>query len=686
MEDHLKKIYGFNNFRPYQKDIITDLLNKENVFAVLPTGGGKSLLYQFPATFTDKITIVISPLISLMNDQCKYLNSKNIKTICLNSESSVGVGNYVKYKIIYTTPEFMISRMDAFIRIKESIGLFAVDEAHCVSQWSHDFRTSYQKLGVLQTRFPDIPLLAVTATATPRVLDEMYEYLNVYESNEYSLGTRRTNLAISVHPKSDFMFCKFTEPTIVYVQTRKLCEKLSKDFMNRGISSACYHGGMKKDDKEASHELFIKGEITVIVATISFGMGIDKSDIRHVVNYGVPANIESYYQEIGRAGRDGIDSKATLYYDDNDFSTTAYLISLSQDESQVKIKTKGMNTFRSFLQEKDICRQQMIDYYFATGKFASESDVKDIPKCNMCDNCTTEKKIALIDISQEAISITSIIRNNNFKTRHDLGFKKIISIIQKSTNYPIKPRKSDKWIKDVIEILITKNVLRRYKAGYGFVVGTGNKDIKDVLPIKSRIADSKYKINVLFKTKENRLTKTMDLRDKLAKKFGLVPSSFINDRVIMNIDEKSPKNVSDLWSVDGISNEFIMSPQCHEFMKEYVNIDKKVMSPIKKKLPGKTRDNVYLFYKQGKTPKEISDLIGVKEQTINGHIIYLFEHYEDIDINKEYFDLTEENETAIRNAIKKVGTQFLRPIKDEAGKVTYPQIKLCMLLIKLESS
>lgn len=673
MKTHLKEIYGFNSFRDNQKEIISDIINKENVFAILPTGGGKSLLYQFPATFTDKITVVVSPLISLMNDQCKYLNSKNIKSICLNSESSVGMGHYVRYQIIYTTPEFIVSRLHAFVRIKDSIGLFAIDEAHCVSQWSHDFRASYQKLGILKTRFPKIPLLAVTATATPRVLEEMYEYLNITESNEYSLGTRRTNLMIKVLPKSEFTKCKITEPTIVYVQTRKLCEKLHNDFMKKGISSAYYHGGMKKEEKERSHELFINGEILVIVATISFGMGIDKSDIRHVINYGVPSNIESYYQEIGRAGRDGIDSNATIYYDDSDFRTTAYLISLSQDEEQIKIKTQGMNTFRCFLQEKNICRQQMIDFYFATGKFSSEDDVKDIPKCNMCDNCLSGPKQRMTDVSLEAVSVVNIVKNIYLKNRHNFGLKKTVSQIRQK----IRPKKKEKWIKHLIEILVTKNILKREKAGYGFVISVGNVKLKNIPPIKARMVDTK--------PVENNIFKIMALRNKIANKFGLIPTSFINDRVVMNIETESPKNMTELWSVDGISNDFIMTKPCIEFMDEYV---KKPKSPQKKptKIKGKNRDNVYKFYKQNKSPKEISKLLGVKELTVVSHILHIFEHYEDEEIVMDYFNLTEEKEDKIKNAIKKVGTDKLRPIKEAAGDVTYAQIKLYLLVDKIESS
>jgi len=538
MDKHLKEVYGFNNFRHKQRDIICDLINDKDTIAILPTGGGKSLLYQYPATFTNKITIVVSPLISLMNDQCRHLNLKNIKAVALNSETCVPVSEYVNYKIIYTTPEFMMSRIPAFKLIKGNIGLFAIDEAHCVSQWSHDFRLSYQKLGLLKTEFPEIPLLAVTATATPNVLKEMKKFLNILNPKEYSLGTRRENLMIKVLPKSQFSNCIINEPTIVYVQTRKLCESLNDDFIKKGIKSTFYHGGMEKHEKNRSHELFVTGEAIVIVATISFGMGIDKSDIRHVINYGVPANIESYYQEIGRAGRDGIDSKATIYYKDSDFSTTAYLISQSQDIDQIKIKTRNMKIFQSYLQENNICRQQMIDYYFKTGNLASEEDVIDIEKCNKCDNCLRTDKIELTDISADAKRIVENINNIYKQIGHTLGMTKTIKYIQK---YSRGPKVTGAYIKDIINILIRKDVLCSKKIGYGFVVEIGKKKLEDILPLNSRINKTYMKKTYAgSKIRENiHLTKIMELRNSIAKKYNILPSEFINDMVLMNIERKT---------------------------------------------------------------------------------------------------------------------------------------------------
>jgi len=898
-ETHLKSTYGFNKFRDYQKEIIDDILDKENVFAILPTGGGKSLLYQYPATYTNKITIVVSPLISLMNDQCIYLNSKNISSVCLNSETNISVSEYKNYKIIYATPEFITSRISKIEKIKEFIGLFAIDEAHCVSQWSHDFRESYLELGIIKKTFPEIPILAVTATATPRVVEDIYDLLNIDEACEYMLGTRRTNLAISILPQNDFEYCTFTEPTIVYVQTRKICESLYEKISNKGIKCAHYHGGMSKNDKEDSHNLFANGEIMVIVATISFGMGIDKSDIRHVVNYGVPTDIETYYQEIGRAGRDGLMSKATMYYDLKNFNTVKFLINQSSDPKQIEIKTNGMNLLRKFIDENNICRQQVIDYYFEKGSFPTEEDVANIPKCKLCDNCLGVKKDDIRDISDETKHIINMIKNQKRVNGFSFGMSKTVDMIKHKDN-PLFNNRSKIWIKELIQILIGKNILISYHKGFGFIIDVGKKNIDELIPIKARISNDIQNSlkNFTINTGNDTLEKLYELRLKMAEAQNVNPTTFINDRVILNIHDSKPKTLTALWAIDGISDEFVMNygtefieelkkinkksknksketcnqkniinnvnnlsdenisifinklkkyrleeakkndipPFCvyydttindiiskcptnnfelfnvkgfgivkvEKYGKEIINIcleilsnNKKLrddlsddkdndnendndnrndndndkdndkdndnnnnnsiedinptikwfihnnsnhifqISKVKKKIgtmagmwsikirgpnvnnkkdfkiiysqpndddaldksskfinvnisdikPIKSIDIIYKYYKDGKTIDEIVELTGRKSKdSIENDIYKIFEQYEDVDIDPEYFGLTEEYEEEIKDVVKNIGSEYLKPIKDAVNnKITYGQIKLCLLIIKIES-
>ena len=681
MEEHLKNVYGYNGFREYQKDIITDILDGENVFAILPTGGGKSLLYQFPATYSNRITVIVSPLISLMNDQCEHMTSKNIATICLNSETDVKLDKLNTFTLIYTTPEFLTNRINVFKKLESSICLFAIDEAHCVSQWSHDFRESYQQLNIIKDMFPSIPLLAVTATATPRVLDDMYGLLNIEEATQYSLGTRRTNLAIRVLPKSDYENHVFDKPTIVYVQTRKLCESLCDDISNKGIKCACYHGGMPIQQKNTSHERFLKGDVLVIVATISFGMGIDKSDIREVINYGVPNDIESYYQEIGRAGRDGLMSETTIYYQSSDFATANYLINTSKDPEQRAIKGNALNTFRRYLSENHLCRQQMIEYYFENGTIPNEDEAKHIPKCGICDNCLCTKTLNMVDIKLEATFIVNYIKDFYTRNNYTLGLDKLSSAIRKDCG--IINIKSKKKCIEIIEFLITKDILKRTSIGTGkYVINIGNNKIKSDQPLMAHMTPEIKTISV----NTDKLSKFKEVRDILASKYNITPVVLINDRVLFNIQYKNPKNMSDLWKVDGISNDFIMR-YGSEFL-ELLNKTASIKTNSKtnsKNVISDTVKETYKYYKQGKTTDEISKIRSIKSQTIESHILCVWENDEDSEIDMEYANLTDDLREKIMKVVEKVGEDRLRPIKDGLdSKVTYFQIRLSLLLKKLD--
>ena len=681
MEEHLKNVYGYNGFREYQKDIITDILDGENVFAILPTGGGKSLLYQFPATYSNKITVIVSPLISLMNDQCEHMTSKNIATVCLNSETNVKLDKLNTFSLIYTTPEFLTNRINVFKKLESSICLFAIDEAHCVSQWSHDFRESYQQLNIIKDMFPSIPLLAVTATATPRVLDDMYGLLNIEEATQYSLGTRRTNLAIRVLPKSDYAKHVFDKPTIVYVQTRKLCESLCDEISNKGIKCTCYHGGMPIQQKNTSHERFLKGEVLVIVATISFGMGIDKSDIREVINYGVPNDIESYYQEIGRAGRDGLMSETTIYYQSSDFATANYLINTSKDPEQRAIKGNALNTFRRYLSENHLCRQQMIEYYFENGTIPNEDEAKHIPKCGICDNCLCTKTLNMVDIKLEATFIVNYIKDFYTRNNYTLGLDKLSSAIRKECG--IINIKSKKKCIEIIEFLITKDILKRTSIGTGkYVINIGNNKIKSEQPLMAHMTPEIKTISV----NTDKLSKFKEVRDILASKYNITPVVLINDRVLFNIQYKNPKNMSDLWKVDGISNDFIMR-YGSEFL-ELLNKTASIKTNSKtnsKNVISDTVKETYKYYKQGMTTDEISKIRSIKSQTIESHILCVWENDEDSEIDMEYANLTDDLREKIMKVVEKVGEDRLRPIKDGLdSKVTYFQIRLSLLLKKLD--
>ena len=340
MHKHLKKCYGYNEFRPTQKSVIKDILKGRDVIVVYPTGGGKSLCYQFPATYTSKISIVISPLISLMNDQKLKLNSMGVKSICLNGETYSSSGNFPNktkkllqlfedVSVVYCTPEFITVNIDIFTKIIDKICLFAIDEAHCVSEWGHDFRVSYRKLNMIKEHFPHIPLISLTATATPMVMQDIFDSLNYEEIVQYRLGTKRNNLIISVKQKGlsvlEDLNINQDESTIIYAQTQKETERIHDILKSGGIKSECYHGGMSSQDKDTSHNNFVQDKVKILVATICFGMGIDKPDIRRIVNYGSPQNIETYYQEIGRAGRDGKDSVVDMFYEEKDFQTNLIL-------------------------------------------------------------------------------------------------------------------------------------------------------------------------------------------------------------------------------------------------------------------------------------------------------------------------------------------------------------------------
>ena len=393
----LKRYFGHDSFRPLQEDIVNDALSGRDVFALLPTGGGKSLCYQLPAVMSEGLTVVISPLIALMKDQVDGLTENGIAATFLNSSlaKTEARQRYAKlfageYTILYVAPERLM--LSGFLDdLKQwKVCRFAVDEAHCISEWGHDFRPEYRQLAELRRRFPDTPFMALTATATDRVRSDIVTQLKLQQPREYVASFNRPNLSYKVEPKQavfrqilKFIQSKPYESGIVYCHSRNATEQLAERLRQEGIEALPYHAGMTPLQRASNQEAFIRDKINVICATIAFGMGIDKPNVRYVIHQDIPKNIEGYYQETGRAGRDGLPAECVMYFSPGDVAKQLQFIADKPDPKEREVASNQLRTMVHYA-ESSACRRETLLAYF------SESWTHG--NCGNCDNCLEPKQ------------------------------------------------------------------------------------------------------------------------------------------------------------------------------------------------------------------------------------------------------------------------------------------------------
>jgi ATP-dependent DNA helicase RecQ len=393
MLEKLHHYFGYSGFRPLQEDIIRDILDGRDVLVVMPTGGGKSLCYQFPAILNEGLTIVVSPLISLMQDQVDGLRAAGVPAATVNStlsgEEIAGVIARVEageIKLLYVAPErFMADEFLEFLcRVK--LNLFAVDEAHCISEWGHDFRPEYRKLDLLKAAFPDVPLVALTSTAVPRVQEDIVTLLGLHEPQMYKASIDRPNLFYRVLAKNAEMYdflaryivSRPEDSGIIYCQSRTAVEELAAWLRKHGIRALPYHAGLPAGMRSLNQVKFIRDDIRVMVATIAFGMGIDKPDVRFVIHCDLPKSVEGYYQETGRAGRDGLPGECILFFSYADRHKVEYFIDRIEDAEYRKTAHRKMHDMIDFCTTRE-CRRKFLLEYFGEA---------DVPKrCGACDIC-----------------------------------------------------------------------------------------------------------------------------------------------------------------------------------------------------------------------------------------------------------------------------------------------------------
>lgn len=392
MRETLKKHFGYDSFRPLQEDIIRHILDKKDALVLMPTGGGKSICYQLPALLSEGTAVVVSPLISLMKDQVEALLANGVAAGALNSSNDETENANLcraciegRLKLLYISPEKLLAEKDYLLRDMH-ISLFAIDEAHCISQWGHDFRPEYARMGFLRTQFPNIPMIALTATADKITREDIVRQLQLKQPEIFISSFDRPNLSLSVkrgyQPKEkskaivDFIARHRGESGIIYCMSRSKTETVAQMLQKHGIRCGVYHAGLSARQRDEAQDDFINDRIEVVCATIAFGMGIDKSNVRWVIHYNLPKSIESFYQEIGRAGRDGMPSDTILFYSLGDL---ILLTKFATESNQQNINLEKLNRMQQYA-EADICRRRILLSYFG------ETATEDCGNCDVCRN------------------------------------------------------------------------------------------------------------------------------------------------------------------------------------------------------------------------------------------------------------------------------------------------------------
>ena len=567
---YLKEFFGYTSFRRGQAEAINDILNGHDTFVLMPTGGGKSIIYQIPALIFDGLTIVISPLISLMKDQVDTLNSMGINSTYINSTLSsseieqreMNIKNN-KYKLLYIAPE-RLEALKFFLGTNDiDVSLIAIDEAHCVSQWGHDFRPSYRNISSFISLLPSNPIvLACTATATEIVKNDIVTLLGLRNANLYCTGFNRENLNFKVFRGEnkesfilDYVNAHTEETGIIYTATRKSTEHLYSVLMKKGFKAGLYHGGLSEEKRKEMQDAFMFDDINIMVATNAFGMGINKSNIRYVIHANIPADLESYYQEAGRAGRDGGPAEAILIYNEKDRDIQRYLMEKEaegkKDKNYLNKRLKNFNKMLEYTELKTCYREYILKYF-------GEKMIRNY--CGYCENCKKEKNIK--DFSLEAKKIISGVG----RAKESLGISTLANMLMgkadtkmlnkgldKISTFGIMREDKQEWIESFINYMISEKYLIQ-SAGSFPVLKLGKK-YKDILNGNIKII-RKEDEKIDFDYYENNLFKELNsLRKEISKEENIAPYIIFSDMTLIEMAEKKPRNRWDMLKIKGIGNQ-----------------------------------------------------------------------------------------------------------------------------------
>ncbi|MBD1213374.1 MAG: DNA helicase RecQ [Dolichospermum circinale Clear-D4] len=704
LEQALKHHFGYDQFRPGQRQIIEDALQNRDLMVIMPTGGGKSLCFQLPALLKPGLTVVVSPLIALMQDQVEALRTNNISATFLNSslnaykvrsrEEAIMNG---KIKLLYVAPERLISErfLPLLDVVKEKVGIstFAIDEAHCVSEWGHDFRPEYRQLRLLRKRYPDVPTVALTATATDRVKADIIEQLGLKQPSIHIASFNRQNLYYEVRSKSNRAYAEILEIVkenegsgIIYCLTRKKVDELTLKLQNDQVSVLPYHAGLSDEERTKNQTRFIRDDVRVMVATIAFGMGINKPDVRFVIHSDLPRNLESYYQESGRAGRDNEPSKCTLFFNYGDIKTIEWSINQKTDPQEQLIAKQQLRQVIDYAEGTD-CRRTIQLSYFGE-RFPGN--------CGNCDNCRYPKPVQ--DWTIEAMKFLSCVA----RCKERFGMLHIIDVLRGAKNQKIvvnkhdqlstygigKDRTLDEW-RMLGRSLLHQGLLEQTADGYSVLklnalsweVMRKQRPVSIAVPIAQKMTweDGNNKpVDVEILTQKLR-----SLRKQLADEQSIPPYMIFQDSTLKLMAQIQPRTLDEFGKISGVVS-YKLSQYGEKFLAEIQdyrqgqglqqNPINRVNSSSYSHSPSDTELTTLDLYNQGFSIEEIAQKRNVKTSTIINHLSNLIEKKQPLDLNKL---VPLERQQKIWQILEIVGDISLTPIRENLGaSYSFDEIRL----------
>lgn len=713
----LKRYYGYDSFRPGQREIIDTILVGRDVLGIMPTGGGKSICYQVPALLLEGITIVISPLISLMKDQVDTLKEYGIAAELINSTLSTGEFREIisqaregAYKLLYVAPERL--ETESFMSLIEDVpvSMVAVDEAHCVSQWGHDFRPSYRQIYEMIGRMPRRPIVtAFTATATPQVKEDIRKLLDLYQPFEYISSFDRGNLYFEVrkpsnklHEIQQYLKEHQGESGIIYCATRKTVDEVCARLNQLGILATRYHAGLSEGERTQNQEAFLFDKTPLMVATNAFGMGIDKPNVRFVLHYNMPKNMEGYYQEAGRAGRDGEEAECILLYGTQDIMTNRYLIENGSSTAR-SVEYEKLNSMVDYC-NTGACLRNYILHYFGEQPMSEG--------CHKCGNCNND--IEETDITIEAQMILSCVK----RMQERFGSSQVADVLKGANTQKIRSLHFDELstygimrdypkdtIKELISFLIAEGklqlvgtefpVVQLTENSYNVLKGVDKVFIRRVLIKESRKVSESTTSTVVDHMLYEYLRK---VRQEEATMQHIQPFMVFADTTLKEMARVYPTSEDELLQITGVG-EFKAAKYGERFLdviKTYVDshplevermkqlvkkeVDKhlnsKVITHHTKSAPRDSYKLTYELYQAGRTVEEIAEEREVTRMTVENHLIKCIE--EGMQVNYDDF-IPNEYESQIMTAIEECGAALLKPIKESLPEeITYTAIKFAV--------